>query len=118
MSPGISYCYNFSKNYINIEVCNWYFNNVTSSIISFWCNIFSICIICLWLNVMCIIPNFFLHANIPTLIYHKWCLIWSFLFECSVFSEHEFVFNFIVVVNSFYIFADIIFINLCLLSLT
>ena len=38
-------------------------------------------------------------------------LIWSLIFSCSVIIEHDFFSDFIVVANSFYIFADINFIN-------
>ena len=53
-----------------------------------------------------------------TLRYHKCPFVWRFIFVCSVISEHDFISNFLVMVNSFVIFADIIFINLHLLSLT
>ena len=44
--------------------------------------------------------------------YKKWSLIWRLTFLCSAIIEHEFISYVIVVVNLFYIFADIIFINL------
>ena len=48
---------------------------------------------------------------------HKWAIIWRFIFVCSVVIEHDFISDFIVVVNSFSIFTDIIFINLRLVFL-
>ena len=47
--------------------------------------------------------------------YHKWACIWSFIFVCGVLSEHGVTSNFIFVLNSMSILADIIFINLLLL---
>ena len=58
------------------------------------------------------------HAIDPTPRYHKWDITWSFMFVCSVINEHDFISDFIVVLNWFSIFEDIIFINLRLLSLT
>ena len=44
--------------------------------------------------------------------------LWSFIFVCIVISEHEFISDIIVVVKLVSIFTDIIFNNLCLVSLT
>ena len=57
-------------------------------------------------------------AIVKPLCYKKWDPIWRLLFVCSVISKHDFVSDFIVVVNSVPILADIMFINLRLLSLT
>ena len=50
--------------------------------------------------------------------YHKRPRIWRFIVVCSVFSENDIISDFIVVVNSMSIFADVIFINLRLIFLT
>ena len=108
---------------IKTEVCNWYLPNMASSIIIFWFNIFNVCIRCIWLNATYIMINFFRNilqfdrAIGPTLLHHKWSLIWRFIFVCRMIIYHEFISNFIVVVNLFYIFADVIFIDLRLPSL-
>ena len=93
--------------YIKTEVCNWYFFNVIFSIISFWVDIFNICIICIWLNAAYIMPKFsraILQCNRSiglTLFYHKQSLIWLFIFVYSIIIEHDFISDFIVMVNSF-----------------
>ena len=56
-------------------------------------------------------------AICPTPYYHKWALIRRLILVYSVIIEHNFTSNFIVVVNSVSIFADVIFINLRLLFL-
>ena len=78
----------------------------------------------MWLNAAYIIPNFFRttlycdRAIGTTLCYTKLALIWSFIFVCSMIIEHDFISNFLVIVNSFTIFADIIFLNFSLILLT
>ena len=97
---------------------------LTSSYIFFNVHIFNIHIICIWFNTTYIIPNFYCttllcdRAIDPTLRYHKWDLIWSFIFVCSIISEHEFISDFVLVFNSFIIFTYIIFINFRLILLT
>ena len=58
------------------------------------------------------------HNIVPTLCYHKWAVIWSFVFLSIIISAHDFISNFVAVVNSFIIFAGVIFINLCLILMT
>ena len=58
------------------------------------------------------------HSISPTLSYIKLAFIWGFIFESSVISNNDFISDSVVVVKSFTIFADIIFINLRLISLT
>ena len=109
---------------VNTEVYNWYFPNVTSSIISFRINIFNFCIRCVWIIMTYIKPYFYYTTLLfgcaigPKLYYQKWALIWSLIYVCGMIIDHEFISNFLVVVNCFIIFTDIIFINLRLLSLT
>ena len=97
---------------------------VTSSYIFSSGNIFNICIIFIWFNATYIIPNFYCTilyydcAIGPTLHSHKLYLIRRFIFLCSVIIEHDFISDFTFVVDSFYIFTDIIFINLRLIFLT
>ena len=68
-------------------------------------------------------PNFYwtvLHCDRsvgPKPRYHKWALMKSFIFVFSVIIKHDFISDFIVVVNSFSIFADIFLIYLSLLFL-
>ena len=74
---------------------------------------FNVCIRFIWLNLTYIMPNFcrtilYIYRAVgKTLCYHKCALIWSLLFLCSVVTEHEFISDFIVVVNSIYISANI-----------
>ena len=68
------------------------------------------------LCLICIIP--YCKFTAPLEKNHKWSLIWRFVFVCSVISEYDFISDIIGVVNLVYIFADIVFINLSLLSLT
>ena len=88
---------------------------VKSSYIFFSGNIFNVFIRLICINATYILPKFCrtilqCERSIgPTLIYFKWSLIWSFMFVFSMISEHDFISNLIVVVNPFYIFADIIF---------
>ena len=51
----------------------------------------------------------------PTPRYRKWSLICYFIFVCRVIIDHEFISDVMAVVNSFYFFAGIIFINFRLL---
>ena len=87
-------------------------------------NIFSICIRCIWFNETYIIPNFYRNTLLCDraigliLSYHKWDLIWSFIFVCSIISEHDFISDFVLVFNCFIIFKYIIFINFRVLLLT
>ena len=62
--------------------------------------------------------NIIYSTIVTKLRYHKWPVIWCFVFVYRIISEHDFISDFIVVVNSFIIFADIIFINLSLIYLT
>ena len=97
---------------------------LTSSYIFFNVNIFNICIICIWFNANYIIPNFYRTTLLcdrsigPTLCYYKCDIIWSFIFVCSIISEHDFISDFVLVFNSFIIFKYIISIYFRLLSLT
>ena len=50
--------------------------------------------------------------------YHKWALIWRFVFLCSVVSEYDIISNFIVVIKSMSILGNFIFIYLRLIFLT
>ena len=56
-------------------------------------------------------------ANDPTLRYQQLAFVRSFKFVWSIIIDHEFISEFIVKVDSFYVFADIIFTNFRLLSL-
>ena len=97
---------------------------LTSSYLFFNVNIFNICIRCIWFNETYIIPNFYRttllcdRSIVPTLCYHKCYHIWIFIFVCSIISEHDFISDFALVVNSFIIFTYIIFINFRLILLT
>ena len=97
---------------------------LTLSDIFFELIIVNFSIIFIWINPTYIIPNFCrttlqIYRSIgTTLFYHKWALIWRFKFICSVFSEHDVISKFIVIVNYMFILADVTFINLRLLSLT
>ena len=48
------------------------------------------------------------HAIGKTLCYHKKDIIWRLIFVCTVFSENEFISNFIVIVNSMFILLSVI----------
>ena len=63
-------------------------------------------------------PNVKYTVRLEILYYQKWVLIWRFIFVRSVISKNDFISNFIIVVNSIYIFEYIIFIDLCLLLMT
>ena len=100
----------------NTEVYNWWsYYDLIMHIFSG--NIFNFCIIFIWLNSMYIMPNLYRttlccdRAIGTTLCYDKWPVIWSLIFLCRVISKYDLISNFIVVVNYFTIFADIIFIN-------
>ena len=107
----------------NTEVYNWW-SYVDVIIHIFSGNIFNFCIRCIWLNPTCIMPNFYLTTLLcdgaigSTLCYHKCPVIWRLIFLCSVISEYDLISNFVVMVNSFTIFVDIIYINLRLLLMT
>ena len=49
---------------------------------------------------------------VKKLCYHKKAFIWHFIFVCSVVSEHDFISNFIVIVNSMFILSGVISIGL------
>ena len=59
-----------------------------------------------------------MHGTQSAARYHKWSLIWHFIFVFSAVIEHDCISDFIVVVKLVSIFADIIFIHLRLFSLT
>ena len=75
------------------------------------------------LNAMYIIPNFCRttlqcdHAIGPKINHLKYTFIQGFIFEGTIIIQHEFISNFIFVVQYFNIFVDVIFINLYLLYL-
>ena len=74
-------------------------------------NIFNVYIRCILLNPEYSMPNLYwttleCDRDIgPTLCYHKCPIIWSLIFVCGIVSEHEFISNFIVVVNYFILFC-------------
>ena len=76
----------------NTEVYKWW-SYVNIIINVFGVNIFNVCIRFIWLNMMYIIHNLYwttLQCDCdigPTLRYHKWTSIWSFIFLFSVISE-------------------------------
>ena len=108
--------------YYNTKVYNWqsYVDIITHI---FGVDIFNVCIRFIWLNPTYVIPSFcwtilyIYHANGKIPHYHKWALIWSFVFVCIAVTDNDFISDFIDVVNSVSIFADIIFIDLCLIFL-
>ena len=79
---------------------------LTLSYIFFNADIFNVFIRCIWFNATYIMPRIYcttlLYERVigPTLCYQEWALIWSFIFACSIISEHDFISNFVVVVNS------------------
>ena len=83
--------------------------------------IFNVCIRCIWLNVTYIMSNLFrttLQCDFaigPRLFYNKWAFIRRFIYLGIIISEHDFISKFIVMVKSFTISTDIIFIDLRLL---
>ena len=101
----------------NTELYNWYsdVNDHHTYFSKFY--IFNVCTRCIWINVTYIIPNFYRTTLLcdcsigSTLRYIKWKLIWHLIFESSIIIEHEFISYFLVVVYSFTIFTDIMFIN-------
>ena len=68
------------------------------------------------LYVICVAP-YCNTAIDKTLCYHKRDLIWRFIFVCSVVKEHEFISDFIFIVNYMFILAGVISINLRLFLL-
>ena len=111
------------KLYYNTKLYNWqsYIDIVTHI---FGVDIFNVCMRCIWLNTAYVMPNLYrttFHCDFTigtTPRYQKWPIILCFIIVCSVISEHDFISNFIVMVNSFSIFTDIVFIDLHLLALT
>ena len=83
------------------------------------------CIRFIWINATYIMANFSMpYCNVtdplvhnPTLCYLIWYVIRCFIFEISIVIEYDFNSDFIFMVYSFTIFADVIFINLCLILL-
>ena len=71
-------------------------------------NLFNVCIICIWIDDTYILPSFYRttlsrYCSIgPTLIYQRWANIGCFIFVCKILSNNDFIYNFIVVFNSFY----------------
>ena len=67
--------------------------------------IFNFSIQFIWLNATYIILNLcckilWIYRDVgKTLFYHKWYLIWPFIFVCSVISDHDVISHFTVVVN-------------------
>ena len=81
--------------------------------------IFNFSIRFIWINVMYIIRNFLLHNNFNfTIPLGKHCVItkiafiWSLIFVCSVFIEHDFISSFIFIINYTFILSGVISIHL------
>ena len=104
---------NYMTSYLYVDIIIHIFQTIT----------FNFSIRYIWINSTYIILNlcytiFQLYRVIgKTLGYHKRSHIWRFIFLRSFSGEHKVISNFIVVVNSISIFADVIFIDLCLLLL-
>ena len=99
------------------EACKWYFPSVTTSIIISQ-NLISSTFVSDACGLMrCILYLIFPHHTV------MWLYCWNntvlskmdpymvFHILCSIIIKHEFISNFVVVVNSFINFSDIIFIN-------